>query len=235
MTTIIKGTYIVGPDLVSNGLVMHLDAANVKSYAPSATTWIDITNNNYNGALYSGITFNSDNKGSLYLNGTSYIEILNSESDFNLPVLTYSGWLKNTSGSLFWDRVMSKKLNYTDNNGYEISLATGTDSTLYIGGSSGTFGTITGINWINSGWHNLVIIFSGSTVSAYIDNSYKGQANIASIQPNSRTLKLGRIDGEIGLTQWRGNMAHIMIYNRALTASEISQNYYSLKSRFNKA
>ena len=232
MSIIIKGTYIIGPDLISNGLIMYLDAANIKSYPTSGIVWTDLTNNNYNGLLHSGVTFNSDNKGSLYLNGTGYIEILNSESDFNLPVFTYSGWLKNTSESLFWDRVISKKLNYSDDNGYEISLSTDTDSTIYISGSSGTFAQIVLGNWINTGWHNLVVVYSGSTVKVYFDNIYKGEGNVTSIVSNSRALKLGRIDGEAGITQWRGNMAHIMIYNRALTISEISRNYFSIKSRF---
>ena len=233
MSIIIKGQTIIGPHIVSNGLLMYLDAANTKSYPASGTLWTDLTYNTYNGVLQSGATFDTSNKGSIVLDGTSYIEVYNSATAFNMSTFTYSGWLKNTSGSLFWDRVMSKKLNYTDTNGYEISLSTVSDTTLYIGGSSGTFTTIpAGINWINSGWHNLVVIFDGSKVYVYIDNQYKGEGNITSIIGNSRTLKLGRIDGEAGTTQWRGNMAHIMIYNRALSISEISQNYYSIKSRF---
>ena len=228
----IKGKTIFGPNIITDGLVLYLDAANVKSYPGSGTTCLNLTNYTYDGTLKSGVTFNSDNKGSFVFDGVSYIEINNSELDFNMTTFTYSGWLKNTSASLFWDRVLSKKLNYTDTNGYEISLSTVSDTTLYISGSNGTFSTITGINWINSGWHNLVVIFNGTKVYAYIDNQYKGEGDIASIVANSRTLKLGRIDGEAGLTQWRGNMSNIMIYNRSLSLLEISQNYNAIKSRF---
>lgn len=225
-----KGQSIINPNVITNGLVLYFDVANPKSYVGDSII-TDLSGYRNNGIFYSGITYNSENKGSLVFDGNSYISI-NDTVNLNLTTFTYCGWLYNSAVSLLWNRVMSKKLNYTDSNGYEISLATGSDTTLYISGSSGTFATIVlNTSWINTGWHYLVVIFSGTIVSVYFDNIYKGQGNIATIISNTRPLYLGKIAGE-ETTLWNGKMSNIKIYNRAITPSEISQNYNTLKSRY---
>jgi hypothetical protein len=226
-----KNQFIVNPSIVTNGLIVHFDIANSKSYTSTGSTINDLSGYRNNGTLFSGVSYDSANKGSLVFNGNAFVSI-NDTVNLNLSIFTYCGWLYNSAGTLLWNRVMSKKLNYTDLNGYEISLATGTDTTLYIGGSSATFATIPVVtSWINTGWHYLVVIFSGSTVYVYFDNVYKNQGSIASIVSNTRPLYLGKIAGE-DTTLWNGKMSNISIYNRALNISEISQNYNTLKSRY---
>jgi hypothetical protein len=58
-----------GPNIVTNGLVMALDAANPKSYPGSGTVWRDISRTGANGTLINGPTFDSGNGGVLFLMG----------------------------------------------------------------------------------------------------------------------------------------------------------------------
>ena len=58
-----------GPKLVTNGLVLALDAASPKSYAGSGTTWSDLTGNNLDATLFNGPTFSTDNYGTIVFDG----------------------------------------------------------------------------------------------------------------------------------------------------------------------
>lgn len=60
-----------GPNIIQNGLVFALDAANKKSYPGSGTTWKDLSGNGNDGTLTNGPTFDSGNGGSIVLDGTN--------------------------------------------------------------------------------------------------------------------------------------------------------------------
>jgi hypothetical protein len=88
---------IGGPNIVTDGLVLALDAANTKSYPGSGTVWKDLSGNGNNGTLINGPTFDTGNLGSIEFDGvddwTSFGNILNTgTSDF-----TISAWVKSTS------------------------------------------------------------------------------------------------------------------------------------------
>ena len=57
------------PSIVTNGLVLCLDAANSKSYPGSGTTWTDLSGRGNNGTLVNGVGYNSGNLGSLVFDG----------------------------------------------------------------------------------------------------------------------------------------------------------------------
>jgi len=60
-----------GPNIVTSGLVLQLDAANTKSYPGSGTTWTDLSGNGNNGTLTNSPTFSSANGGIFTFNGTN--------------------------------------------------------------------------------------------------------------------------------------------------------------------
>ena len=59
-----------GPDIVENGLVLHLDAADTNSYPGSGTLWTDLSGNGNNGTLTNGPAYSSNNKGYFSFDGT---------------------------------------------------------------------------------------------------------------------------------------------------------------------
>jgi hypothetical protein len=60
-----------GPNVVTNGLVLNLDAANTKSYVSGSTTWRDLSGNGNNGTLVNGPTFSSNYGGGIVFNGSN--------------------------------------------------------------------------------------------------------------------------------------------------------------------
>jgi hypothetical protein len=59
------------PSIVTDGLVLCLDAGNPKSYPGSGTTWTDLSGNGNNGTLVNGVGYSGDNLGSLSFDGVN--------------------------------------------------------------------------------------------------------------------------------------------------------------------
>ena len=77
-----------GKPIVTDGLVLCLDAANPKSYPGSGTTWTDLSGNGNNGTLVNGVGYNSDNGGSLSFDGVN--DYVSKSSWVNPPTTVFS-------------------------------------------------------------------------------------------------------------------------------------------------
>jgi hypothetical protein len=98
--------FIHSPKIVTDGLVLALDAGNVKSYASGSTTWLDKSGGGNNGTLINGPTFSSANGGSVVFDGTNDNALLpiNFFSYPSLTTFSISLWFKSSQsngGTLF--------------------------------------------------------------------------------------------------------------------------------------
>ena len=80
--------------LVTDGLILYIDAANSKSYPDSGTTWFDLTSNNNNGVLTNGPTFDSANGGSIVFDGVDDYVKPPAASLFQFTDFTLASWVK---------------------------------------------------------------------------------------------------------------------------------------------
>ena len=141
------------------------------------------------------------------------------------PALSVALWVKNTSTDINWDRIVSKKLAYTDANGFEATLDGSNSSLIYISGSSSTFATIdSGVNWPDNTWHHLVIVWDGGMASLYVDGVFKGSGAIAPIVTNTDPLHFGKLTAE-STTMWQGLMDDIRVYNSAISQELVTVLY----------
>jgi hypothetical protein len=209
--------------VVRNGLVLHLDAANVKSYPGSGTTWTDLSGNGNNGTLVNGVGYSAANKGSLTFDGVNDFV---SGSISSISSWTCSIWYtsNNISGALVY---------------YPFSIAT--NSGIGFGGTfnsstinkwyffdSVTSFSVAGIN-VNQ-WYNIVVTKSETTYNFYT-NGNVSLSNQTGVNLSISSYNLGR---RIGTDPWyaNGSISNANIYNRALTAAEISQNFEALRGRY---
>jgi hypothetical protein len=84
-----------GPHIVTDGLILSLDAANNKSYPRSGTTWNDLSGNGNNGTLVNGPTFSSANGGSIVFDGTNDVVSTTLVQTF-VNELTVETWYRGT-------------------------------------------------------------------------------------------------------------------------------------------
>ena len=228
-----------GPNIVRDGLVLALDAANIKSYPGSGTTWNDLSGNDNNGTLTNGPTFNSDNQGSIVFDGTNDEVRLNGVgiSSWSEP-FTMEVWMYIPTGAVWANTRLSTIFAVVGSYSGMYGLArwpTEGQAGLYVRGDNGSISsTITGL--ARDTWHNLVGVWTGSQASLYYNGALTSGPNGSARTgvPDTVTLTLGlarAFSGSTG-TYFEGRMSIARYFNKALTASEVLQNYNATKGRF---
>ena len=197
-----------------------------KDFGPS--TWYDLSGTN-NGTLTNGPTFSGGNGGSITFNGSNqYVDCGNVLA--SLTNLTLECFVKFGTQSTSYNGIISKTLSNT--NGYEIRTAGYTSTTTtaqfrYVGDNgSPDFGALT-----NGVWYHLVATGILGLQLVYINGSiYNSGTYAGTPSANSNSLVIGKL-AYAGLYA-NMTMGFARIYNRALSASEILQNYNVTKTRF---
>jgi hypothetical protein len=231
--------------IVTNGLVLALDAADRNSYVSSSTTWRDMARSGYSGTLTNGPTFSTDGGGSIVFNGNNYI---------NSPTYPVTSSLSFYTGSFTLEATFKPTA-------YQTSSYFGLTNMVLLKGPASTFNYVmqvtsdTSVSFIKRGsteslqYHTFTVpsmlnkinnvIFSinttGTTVTCYLNSNLIGSLTITGtpIEPNTPNdfLLIGALGGTAA-TYFTGNVYNIRIYNIPLSAAQVAQNYNSQKSRF---
>jgi hypothetical protein len=226
-----------GGSIVTNGLVLALDAADRNSYPGSGTVWNDLSGNNSSGSLVNGPTFDSANGGSIVFDGTNDFVNLGTPSTLvGLQVpLTINLWARipSTDGL---DTLYSAYTAVNSNRLYSLIRLDSGVLKYYTSNAAGTYqsqGTF--IPTLNV-WNFYTITVSGSistpTLTIYLNNSSETFALSALSATPDLTVPIQIGANRTGEELWRGNIASCIVYNRTLSSTEISQNYNAQKSRF---
>jgi hypothetical protein len=220
-----------GPDLITSGLVMQLDAANTDSYPLPRTgsTWFDISTQGNNGTLYNSPTFSSENNGCIVLTNANANVNCNGFT-FNNPNLTFNCWAKVNTIGAGYSHFISKELALK----YRTNNSTGVIEALYSSSGVGWTGSIASTTpiLVNT-WYNLTATAqSNSFVRLYINGTLVAStAFAATLATNSNEINIGSYY-PFGPDTFNGSIAIAQVYNRALSPPEILQNYNATKSRF---
>jgi hypothetical protein len=217
-----------GSSIVTAGLVLNLDAGNPASYPGTGTTWTSLAGNNYSGSLLNGTAFSSTNGGNLVFDGVD--DYVNVTEIGQLTRFSIESWFRPTAYPGNYAAVIA-------------SVYPGTNATVnfkigYEAGTGMTGGTYIG-NWfytptvpttLNT-WQQIIFTYDGSGLAIY-SNGVSGGSNAFTGTPNSGGAGI-RIGRRWDISDYFvGNIAITRIYNRALSAAEILQNYNATKTRF---
>lgn len=223
----IKGRF----NIPSDGLLLDLDAGNTASYPGSGTTWYDLSSHGYTGTFYSSPTFDGT-VGAAGFDGSNYT---NHGTYFNFPTdITIDVWFKSDSpvwnGGNLYDQLENygHRLQLLNNDTYPYiwiinNEGYGFDRSL----TSSMSGAVT-----TDVWHNIVLTGDNNSINSYYDGTLDTSVNVP-FSPNSTPgypFYVGSCPdfGE----GFKGKIATFKAYNRALSASEVTQNYNLLKGRF---
>jgi hypothetical protein len=233
--------------IVTNGLVLDLDAAKVASYPGTGTSWYDISGNNNNGTLTNGPTFSGIGKQASivfdgvddYVGGTG-IDAASTALGGSRGV-TISMWVKRTILSSGTPRTFFGFSNTSLS--HKLLLSFTTDNLIQVFGRSATEtgqSVITTTSFTStSDWYNVtgVWIYGTNTILCYVNSIL--QPTTGTVTFSQSTLQAGtsanlnRIGSELASsTLFPGNIASTQIYNRALSADEVSQNFNALRGRY---
>jgi len=227
-------------DINTMGLKLYVDAAVLESYPGSGTGWYDITGNGNNGILTNGPTYNSANSGSIVFDGSNdYVDFGNPTSLNISTSLTLESWVYLTnittgSAKTIIARWGSSQRSYklaalvSSKNFYIDILDTGNNDIYRLSNT---------IITINTWYHVVGVYVSGASptlniyVNGVLDNSTLVGTIPSSIYSGTSIFNIGT-DIVVGGNYHQGNISNSKIYNRALSASEVLQNYNVQKSRF---
>ena len=222
-----------GPNLVTNGLVLCLDAANPLSYKSGATIWNDLTYNTSGGTLTNGPTFSSTNGGSIVFDGIDdYIKIVSSILTFGTSDFTFNWWenpLPQTGPIRTFGNIPNRVWTTND---WVIGQLNTTTFQFYV--NNYNVGTPMFQTTITpSIWQNITITRLSNTWTLYIN----GVSPISSVTSTVSLDGNSQRDFYIGTSGilsevWKGSISSVQIYRQALSSSEVLQNYNSTKSRF---
>jgi len=208
------------PSIVTSGLVMHLDAGDAASYPGSGTAWTDLSGNGNNGTLTNGPTYSAADGGSIVFDGSNDSVICGNAASLQISTYTLEIWFKATSANSGYRGLLVKELAYGLYLLNNILGAYDTPTTVFLS---------TGINAGDGVWRQAVVTMTaGGSRTIYVNAAsiISGTGSVGS-QSNSVTV------GSAAAKQYsQSNIAISRIYNRALSAAEIQQNFDAQKARF---
>ena len=221
-------------NIVTNGLVLSLDAGNLKSYPTSGTTWTDLSRNGNNGTLINSPTFSSLNGGSIVFDGVNnYVEtnktITTSDSSYSLGI-----WAKSSSTGIS-NRPVGNADGLNGLTGMDIIWGYPASNNVYavrrVGLNNGTCDTQITVNNLSTQWHYIMVTYNHTGIGTvmYADGISAGTNTNLGFTCNL-PFRVGR-DGA-AVQSFTGQISVVQIYNRALSASEVLQNYNTTKGRF---
>jgi hypothetical protein len=221
-----------GPQIIKDGLVLHLDAANTKSYPGNGTVWLDLSGKGNNGTLVNGPTFSNGNNGSIVFDGVNDYGTLGNTVILDAGNIgsSFSSWWKYLGQGSGNDRrgfvLESANFHYSllvnTNGTLGVHINTTNNSTQYIPGFLPNVGE----------WYYSSVVWDGSSLIVYINNTEVGRRTQTGTSRIVENLRIGTYRDNNN-RWWMGNISLIQIYNRALTLEEIQQNYNATKGRFN--
>ena len=219
------------PKVVTDGLVLCLDAADKVSYPGSGTAWSDLSGNGNDGTLTNGPTFDSGNGGSIVFDGSNdYINVDGHSSiNFGSGEFTYEVWYKTDASS---ERGLICKYGSGDiwfaTNGSALRCGIRDSSNNELNFYPG----LSGVTCNDDEWHHSAMARSGQYVYVYIDGQYSSTGDNSSVgsTDSGGNTYIGALTP--GAWEFDGEIAIARIYNRCLSAAEVLQNYNAQRSRF---
>jgi hypothetical protein len=218
------------PSIITQNLVLCLDAANPKSYPGSGTTWTDLSGNGNNGTLVNGVGYSGDNLGSLVFDGSNDYVSFSFVNPFAETIIVWArsstinwnqfGWISSSrrqNGHIIHPRSGQRLVNYliSDSSASATNIGTVTPDDITIPHMYSI--TTNGSNSHKCYFDGIEVASSSSSITR-------------TASPTAQIWYLGKDD--YGGRYGNGNIYNCLRYNRALTESEIQQNYNALKGRF---
>jgi hypothetical protein len=229
----VKQNYFGAP-IVTDGLVFAVDANNIVSYPKSGTAWYNLTGSVASASLVNSPTFDQANGGAIRFDGTDEYAAVQYNSSLDITTaITVEAWVKYASQGEIggvgrpYSVISYKGYPWTwlleDQNGqfnFRISTTNVSDSDI-------PSNYYHGLN----NWDHVVCTYNGSTQAIYVNGVLRNSKSLTgTINTSATTIELGTYSsGDYSFNGW---LANHRVYNRALSAAEVQQNYQAEQYRF---
>ena len=227
-----------GPSVVTQGLVLALDAADRNSYPGSGTTWTDLSGLGNTATMFGSVPFSTDIAPCFNFATATGANAANSSLGFTfgsnmIPTtgnFTLSCWIKNPNATVGQTGLFS---NSSTGDGYRFGV--GLDGIYWLIGPNYAEGGVGFLSTLSASlWYNVVAVFSRTTsqILLYRNGVYQNAAATAASQTAFNGSQVPGLVRSACCGIYTGKLAGFSAYNKALAESEIQQNFNALRGRF---
>jgi hypothetical protein len=215
--------------IVTNGLVLCLDAGSKKSYPGTGNVWRDLSGNGNNGTLTNGPTFSSANGGSIVFDGNNDHATLGSPSKltalFGTNTVSVDVWLRRSAN------IDGQRIVFDSGTSENIQIDCISNQLAFSIGTPSAVRSLRSVSLDLDIWYNYIGVYNGSTITTYLNSIQSSQVSQSG---NIATDSGGFFIAAYTSSGWNfpGRIAIVKVYNRALTIQEIQQNFNATRGRY---
>ena len=235
-----------GPNIITNGLIFSIDGLNLKSYSGTGSVVNDLSTSLINGNLINSASVDASGIFSLNYLNSQYLDFPNNNTNIqflNNSPYTLEAWVYPTidPGTNNYTGIFNRESVFNGvRDGWNLWYVGLSASTSLFSSERFKSASVNSLDSVSetvstsavlNQWQHLVVTYNGISTMLLYRNTIQTGGNAAvsgSITNTVKTLTIG-----VRNTQyWRGNLGPCRIYNRALSQTEIKQNYNASRSRF---
>lgn len=213
------------PSIVTNGLVLCVDAGNPRSYSGSGTQWNDAISSGFNFTLTNGPVYSSSNLGSFAFDGVNDFAVASNNTALDTQTPTVEVWIKtnalNQNGFWFEKGLVNS----------QYALFQEGTSIVWRQASLSQY-TTTATYLSTSNWAQIVGTYTSGDRRTYINGALVTQdAQTGTVLTNTSGMYIGAYGTGTGYF-YNGNLSIVRVYNRVLSATEVLQNFNAIRGRY---
>lgn len=219
------------PKIITSGLVLALDAANTKSYPGSGTSWTDLSATNAASTLTNGPTFT--NNAIVFDGANDYVVTPGNSLFYTTNSITFNMWLNAANTT----QTNACALCFQKDSwpGYQFNQ-TNTSLVVIYSGQTGSNDFSGSLTIAANTWYMVTFVINRTAGFYYAYQNAVQRASSAITHPaistGSTVLALGNRSSTLSLN-WAGSIAQFQVYNKALSVSEIQQQFNAHRGRYN--
>ena len=215
------------PSIVTSGLALYLDAGNASSYPGSGTNWNDLSGNGRNGTLTNGPTYSATNGGSIVFDGINdFVQCLGS---LTVTAATFVSWIRRNGNQGQYDGILFSRGTNTTGMNFQVSNQLG----YHWNDNINTYGWQSGLTIPDLTWCMIAVSVTSTAATAYLCQASGITTSTNTVSHTSSLIddiKIAR--DEFSTRYFTGNIAIAQLYNIALSAEQIAQNFAADRARF---
>ena len=215
------------PKIVTDGLVLCLDAANPKSYPGSGTNWTDLSGQGNNGTLVNGVGYSLDNLGSLTFDQSNdYVNLGN--VSLSTSSLSVSAWIYDTDTSDSYRDFATKSGHFK----FRIdSIGEGGNLSCFVW-IGGTPEPRISASWTKNVWTNVAFTWNTNGNFKLFTNGVLRSSSTTRSGTLNTSVNNFTIGSDGTSNYWKGNISTVLVHNKTLSDSEVQQNFNATRGRY---
>ena len=237
---------VSGVNTITDGLIFYVDPTNINTYSGVGTTAYNLIPGGINNfSLVNGLSYDLDRSGSFYFDGSNDYVGLGSTTIFNSTAFTVSFWIKPTtySGTVCSGAISNGQYTIFGTSSTYQGYSSTFSGAIQINGGSNSVATVNQSNFSINKWYHYVAVYDSAGIGnsnkfkIYIDGIIKS-LTFDTTMPSAphaagQEARIGFGPGAPGYPYFNGNIGLVQIHSKALSSTEILQNYNATKARFN--